>query len=108
MPSSAWSTATTEPSSLYLHTPFCLVKCGYCDFNSYARTPRSPVDGFLDAFATELARAPAALIPETIFLGGGTPTELEPAELERLLESLRDAVSLLRPNASRSPIRDIL
>ena len=76
-------------AALYVHTPFCKVKCGYCDFNSFARTPDSPVAAFLDAFERELQLLPGRIAPRTIFIGGGTPTLLTEAELARLLDAIR-------------------
>jgi oxygen-independent coproporphyrinogen-3 oxidase len=79
--------------ALYLHVPFCSSKCHYCDFYSLAGH-MGEADQFLDALSVELdlsARllTPDALpAPETIFIGGGTPTLLEPAQLDRLLTLL--------------------
>ncbi len=77
---------------LYVHLPFCVHHCGYCDFvtavgrlGEHAR--------YVDALVAELELERAALAPrlETIFLGGGTPTFTEPAALEQLLAALPDA-----------------
>ena len=77
---------------LYIHLPFCAHRCGYCDFVT-AVDRRKQHGGYVDALLAELGLERDALAPrpETIFLGGGTPTFTEPAALERLLEGLPDA-----------------
>ena len=76
---------------VYIHWPFCLSKCPYCDFNSHVR--RAPIDEprFTRAFAAEIA-ATAARIPErtvsTIFFGGGTPSLMRPKTVAALLEAI--------------------
>ena len=73
-----------RPFGIYLHVPFCSVRCGYCDFNTYTLTELG-VDGasvatFADAALRELAFAADVLgeVPavDTVFVGGGTPTML--------------------------------
>jgi oxygen-independent coproporphyrinogen-3 oxidase len=77
---------------VYVHFPFCLAKCPYCDFTSFARA-RADIDheGYADAVIAELdARGSAfdgARI-ETVFFGGGTPSLWEPAELGRVLAAI--------------------
>ncbi|MBB2972163.1 radical SAM family heme chaperone HemW [Mesorhizobium sp. RMAD-H1] len=73
---------------VYLHWPFCAAKCPYCDFNSHVR--HQPVDQarFASAFAREMRTMRARTGPRTvtsIFLGGGTPSLMLPATVERLL-----------------------
>ena len=82
--------------SLYVHVPFCVVKCGYCDFNSFAVPERDPsMDHFLDALDAELeARWSKGDRPRSVFIGGGTPTYLDTARFARLLEILADHVDL--------------
>lgn len=78
------------PRALYIHIPFCTNKCFYCDFNSYV-VEGQPVDAYLDALEREMERTVAALPPETIrkvFVGGGTPTVLTPAQMTRFLDSV--------------------
>jgi len=83
--------------SLYVHIPFCETKCPYCDFNSFAVAGRD-VDGYLDALSRECDARGLPRDPATIFIGGGTPTVVEPRQLERYLAGLlRD----VRPDASR-------
>lgn len=75
---------------LYVHIPFCLSRCGYCAFTS-GRYDRERADRYLAALAEELRAREAALPegrPATLFLGGGTPSCLSPAQWERLLALL--------------------
>src|SRR5690606_13484480 len=78
------------PRSLYVHVPFCRHRCAYCNFSVLAGRDDLQ-DRFLDAIDIELAalrgdRQPIEL--ETVYLGGGTPTQLTPPRLSRLFEIL--------------------
>lgn len=89
-------TAANEPgrgTSLYVHVPFCVVKCGYCDFNSYVVEDRSVHDSFLAALAAELRQQWSHGVPRSVFIGGGTPTLLDADRFERLLAALTTHVS---------------
>jgi oxygen-independent coproporphyrinogen III oxidase len=81
-------------TSLYVHVPFCVVKCGYCDFNSYVVEDRSVHDVFLDALAAELRREWRFGTPVSVFIGGGTPSLLDPVRFERLFTILAAHVPL--------------
>ncbi len=83
---------TTDPGfGLYVHWPFCLSKCPYCDFNSHVR--QAPVDEarFLAAFRQELSHR-AALTPgrivRSVFFGGGTPSLMAPATVGSILDAI--------------------
>jgi oxygen-independent coproporphyrinogen-3 oxidase len=80
---------------LYVHLPFCAHRCGYCDFVTVVGRPGEHA-GYVDALLAELVleRGLLASLPDTIFLGGGTPTFTEPDELERLLVALPPAREL--------------
>lgn len=83
---------------LYVHLPFCRQKCFYCDFPSYAGK-ESRMAAYVEALLGELAREGAPLRaawgpPRTVYLGGGTPTALPPALMERLLAGLRDFLAV--------------
>ncbi|MGA7383556.1 MAG: radical SAM protein, partial [Methylocella sp.] len=86
---------------VYVHWPFCLSKCPYCDFNSHVRA--KPVDEarFVEAFKAELAHRAALTQGRTvasIFFGGGTPSLMKPAAVAAIL----DAIALhwrVAPNA---------
>jgi len=84
-------------ASVYVHFPYCLAKCPYCDFVSYAM-PRDAIDhaGYADAVLRELdarARAWSSASPGprigSVFFGGGTPSLWEPRELGRVLAAIR-------------------
>ena len=81
--------------ALYVHVPFCTVKCHYCDFFSVAGH-LDQADDFLQALARESELQIAhfgPIAPKMIFVGGGTPTLLAPQKLERLLQIIVGAVS---------------
>ncbi|MGE5691761.1 MAG: radical SAM family heme chaperone HemW [Pseudomonadota bacterium] len=80
---------TAGARHLYVHLPFCVHRCGYCDFVTVVGRRESHAP-YVDAVIAELALERALLADrvETVFVGGGTPTFTAPAELERLLESL--------------------
>jgi oxygen-independent coproporphyrinogen-3 oxidase len=95
-----------EPLSLYLHIPFCTLKCSYCDFNSYAgleELVRPYVEalvvemGLWSRFAQTGARPGAAGRPvPTAFFGGGTPSLLPIEEVERIVGAMRERFGLER------------
>jgi putative oxygen-independent coproporphyrinogen III oxidase len=82
-----------EPNAfgVYVHWPFCLSKCPYCDFNSHVRHTAIDEARFRDAFAAEIA-ATAARVPRrevaTIFFGGGTPSLMQPQTIAAVLDSI--------------------
>lgn len=83
----------------YVHVPFCKVRCGYCDFNTYTATELKgyPQNSFLDHLRTEIQMAKAEVGQrelKTVFFGGGTPTLLPVEELVASLQALRDSFSL--------------
>jgi putative oxygen-independent coproporphyrinogen III oxidase len=83
--------SSEQDFGVYIHWPFCLSKCPYCDFNSHVR--REPIDEprFVRAFAAEIA-ATAARVPgrtvSTIFFGGGTPSLMQPATIAAVLDAV--------------------
>ena len=93
--------ASLPPLSLYVHLPWCVRKCPYCDFNSHAAHGEIPEAAYVDALRrdleSELPRVDGRTI-ETIFLGGGTPSLFLPESIARLLADIRTRVSLA-PNA---------
>lgn len=84
-----------EPGfGIYVHWPFCAAKCPYCDFNSHVR--HQPVDQprFVAAFLREMAEARRLSGPRTvtsIFMGGGTPSLMEPGTVEAILNGISNA-----------------
>src|SRR5438477_423283 len=88
----------TRGIGLYVHIPFCASRCPYCDFATAPATTALR-SRYLDALGREIAREGALLgrpRARTLFFGGGTPSLLEPAEIEMLGEALRRAF-VLRP-----------
>jgi oxygen-independent coproporphyrinogen III oxidase len=83
----------SRPASLYVHLPFCVVKCPYCDFYSVVESGDA-IDTLLGAMDRELAARARGLRPRTIFVGGGTPSFLSPSQTERFLESLHRHVDV--------------
>src|SRR4051794_30964622 len=90
-----------RPFGVYVHVPWCASRCGYCDFNTYvpgrvrgaapaAFAPTAAAEAALMAQALGDAARPA----DTVFLGGGTPTLLDAADLAAVLGAVRDAVGL--------------
>ncbi|HEY1600549.1 MAG TPA: radical SAM family heme chaperone HemW [Pirellulales bacterium] len=77
-----------EPRATYIHVPFCRHHCGYCNFTVVAGRD-DLVDQYVVALDRELAGLGGPRTVETLFIGGGTPTHLPPASLERLLTTVR-------------------
>src|SRR3954470_22111305 len=79
---------TLPPVAVYVHTPFCPSKCGYCDFNSYAMQGEI-MERTTQAIVAEIERSPWRGRPaKTIFFGGGTPTFLEERQLLAIFEAV--------------------
>ncbi len=85
------------PISLYVHLPWCVRKCPYCDFNSYASGDSAPKEQYLEALVTDIAaEATHAEGRElvSVFMGGGTPSLFTPGEIGRVLDSVAQHFSL--------------
>src|SRR5215831_10879505 len=87
--------AQLPPLSLYVHIPWCLRKCPYCDFNSHEKRGDLPEGEYVDALLADLE----ASLPKvwgrrvhTVFIGGGTPSLFAPAAIERLLTAIRTRI----------------
>jgi putative oxygen-independent coproporphyrinogen III oxidase len=84
---------------VYVHWPFCLSKCPYCDFNSHVRRGDVDEDRFVEAFAVELAHR-AKLAPgrevRSIFFGGGTPSLMSPSTVEAILSRIASHWTMAR------------
>ena len=89
------------PLSLYVHLPWCLKKCPYCDFNSHEmRAQELPEQRYADALIADLEAALPLIWGRTvhsIFIGGGTPSLFSPASIDRLLGDIRARLPL-EPN----------
>ena len=109
LPSYALKALGSGPFGVYVHVPFCTVRCGYCDFNTYTLTELG-VDGasvgtYADAALLELDLATGVLgstdpavsrVPavQTVFFGGGTPTMLAASDLVKVLDGIRTRFGL--------------
>jgi oxygen-independent coproporphyrinogen-3 oxidase len=88
-----------QPFGIYVHVPFCITRCGYCDFNTYTPAELGGVnpDAWLSALRTELELAAARLnapTVNTVFVGGGTPSLLGGPRLATLLDMVREHFTL--------------
>ncbi|HEY7318338.1 MAG TPA: radical SAM family heme chaperone HemW [Candidatus Binatia bacterium] len=85
--------AEKEPFSLYVHIPYCISKCPYCDFNSHV-VPEIPEARYTEALIQELNHYAIMYhwrdrVIQTIFFGGGTPSTFQPSSIARILECAR-------------------
>ena len=105
LPASALTALASTDLGIYVHVPFCSVRCGYCDFNTYTLTelggPGATIglDSYADAAVRELDLAARVLGPDapavsTVFVGGGTPTMLRSRDLVRVLGGIRERFGL--------------
>ena len=110
LPASALEGVGERPFGFYVHVPFCEVRCGYCDFNTYTATDLGGPPGtpdvlgasrstYADAAVAEIRQARRVLgdvdVPvHTVFFGGGTPTLLPPSDLTRILAAVDDQFGL--------------
>lgn len=85
------------PLSLYIHIPWCVRKCPYCDFNSHQAKSGLPEEAYIDALLADLQNE----LPnvwgrpvETVFIGGGTPSLFQAASIDRLLSGIRSLIKL--------------
>jgi len=88
------------PLSLYIHIPWCVEKCPYCDFNSHKAS--NPIDeqGYINALFNDLEQDLPAIWGrnvETIFIGGGTPSLFTSNAIDKLLSGVRSRL-MLRPD----------
>jgi len=86
------------PLSLYVHIPWCLSKCPYCDFNSYPRPSDIPETAYVERLLWDLEQETTDLFPPrpliSVFIGGGTPNLLSGAAIARLLGGVRNLIEL--------------
>lgn len=84
--------ASSDPAfGVYVHWPFCLSKCPYCDFNSHVRHAAIDEERFARAFAREIATTAERIGPRqvsSIFLGGGTPSLMQPSTVAAILDAI--------------------
>jgi putative oxygen-independent coproporphyrinogen III oxidase len=91
------SLAALPPLALYVHLPWCLKKCPYCDFNSHERSGELPESRYLDALVADIE----ASLPQvwgrrviSVFIGGGTPSLFSPDGMARLIADVRARLPL--------------
>ncbi len=105
LPATVLDGAADRSFGVYVHVPFCAVRCGYCDFNTYTSAElgggadqaayASTATAELDLAARVLDAAGLPARPaQTVFFGGGTPTVLPAGDLARLLRAVRDRLGL--------------
>ncbi|MFB9677969.1 radical SAM family heme chaperone HemW [Streptosporangium vulgare] len=102
LPESALAGLGERPFGFYVHIPFCVTRCGYCDFNTYTASelgPGASQKDYADTAVDEVRRARANLgdarLPvETVFFGGGTPTLLPAGDLVRILRAIEEEFGL--------------
>ncbi|MGH8495664.1 MAG: radical SAM family heme chaperone HemW [Gammaproteobacteria bacterium] len=86
----------TPPLALYVHLPWCVRKCPYCDFNSHVRRGELPERRYAEALIADLELDLATLPPrplESIFFGGGTPSLFAPGTVASLLDAVRSRIA---------------
>ncbi|TAN51350.1 MAG: radical SAM protein, partial [Betaproteobacteria bacterium] len=90
--------AQLPPLALYVHLPWCVRKCPYCDFNSHERGGELPEREYVDALIADLE----GLLPAvwgrrivSIFIGGGTPSLFSPDAIDRLLSAVRARIAVV-------------
>ena len=85
------------PLSLYVHLPWCVQKCPYCDFNSHSAGKHADFGRYVDAIVSDIAMEAdrsAGRTIETIFLGGGTPSLFSPEQIETILQACARSMSI--------------
>ena len=95
-----WKPTGSQPRSVYIHIPFCRHRCGYCNFSLVADRDYL-VDRFLNALEREIGWLDQPFEIDTLFLGGGTPSHLSAANLDRL-RSIVDSRFIIGQNAEVS------
>ncbi|MGA8208839.1 MAG: radical SAM family heme chaperone HemW, partial [Nocardioidaceae bacterium] len=105
LPAAALDGLGGRPFGFYVHVPFCTVRCGYCDFNTYTvhelgSAPGAGRASYVEAAVAEVRQARVVLgeaeVPvSTVFFGGGTPTLLPPGDLARVLAAVDDEFGLV-------------
>lgn len=84
----------TEPAGIYIHIPFCVSKCRYCDF--YSVTNTALATDFVAALVREIAGSrPGPMLFDTLYIGGGTPSVLPPAAITTIVSAIRNTFQCL-------------
>ena len=96
-PHAAPCLAVPPPLALYIHVPWCVRKCPYCDFNSHEAREPAPEQRYIDALITDLEAALPLIWGRkvyTVFFGGGTPSLFSASGIERIIEAVRARLPL--------------
>src|SRR5690554_8195479 len=89
------ATLSLPPLSLYIHVPWCIRKCPYCDFNSHAAPTELPEDEYIDALLADLEQDLEWVQQrpiQSIFIGGGTPSLLSVGAYKKLFAGLKNSL----------------
>ena len=87
-------TTQNQNAGLYIHIPFCIRKCPYCDF--YSVDDLTSRSAFLEALLREIEMAAdESLLFDTLYIGGGTPSVLETGDIERIIDAVRQFHTIL-------------
>ena len=84
---------------IYVHVPFCAKKCAYCDFYSYAPRDERVFSAYVDALLTHMKSyrtVGADYAPDTVYIGGGTPTVMPSDEMMRLIHGIKSSFRLMK------------
>ena len=86
----------TKPIGIYIHVPFCKRKCNYCDFCSEAASEEK-IGRYVDALCNEINKfaGERRIDADTVFFGGGTPSVLDTAHFERIMNTVRDSFNIV-------------
>ena len=85
-----------KAKGLYIHIPFCLSKCAYCDFCSFTSFDDGLINSYINALVREIAeyKREERIHVDTVFIGGGTPSILTPSQLEKITIAINDTFDL--------------
>jgi oxygen-independent coproporphyrinogen-3 oxidase len=99
-----WSTISTKHVGIYIHVPFCEQLCAFCPFHK-VRYRNNLKDMYLRAIKAEIHRRGVNGRVEWVYIGGGTPNLLKPAEIGQILDALRDYVDLANIGMEGNPLQ---
>lgn len=86
----------TDFRGLYVHIPFCVRKCNYCDFCSFSGVDEKTKDAYIERLCEEIVSYKSDKIEiDTVFFGGGTPTLLDPCDLSKIMSTIRESFILM-------------
>ena len=88
-PTAPASVVAERLPGIYVHVPFCLRRCDYCDFTTFADRDEA-IPAYVEALTAHIRRTPQDATFGSVFVGGGTPTYLPPDDLRQVLQALGD------------------